>query len=142
MQRILALDVGSVRVGVAISDPLGMTAQPIEVIDRRRVDPFVRTAELVREHGVARIVVGRPLRLDGSTGPAVAAVDEFIATLAAHVEVPIEPWDERLSTAQAQRDMIHAGVRRAKRRESIDKVAAALILQSYLDAAAPRPHET
>jgi putative Holliday junction resolvase len=132
--RILGLDVGSVRVGVALSDPLGVTAQPLEVILRRERDPWQRVAELVIEHDVERIVVGRPLRLEGDEGPAVAAVDEFISRLESVVTIPIETWDERLTTAQAERAMIAGGVRRAKRRQSIDRVAAALILQSYLDA--------
>ena len=132
--RVLGLDVGSVRVGVALSDPLGMTAQPLEVIERRKRDPFARVAELVAENEVQRIVVGMPLRLDGSSGPAVEAIEKFIDELRAAVSVPIETWDERLSTAQAQRSMIAGGVRRKQRKERIDKVAAALILQSFLDA--------
>ncbi len=134
MIRVLGLDVGSVRIGVALSDPLGVTAQPLEVIHRRERDPWQRIVELVEEYGVERIVVGRPLRLEGDEGPAVAAVDEFVGRLAGRVAVPIETWDERLTTAQAERLMIEGGVRRAKRRQSIDRVAAALILQSYLDA--------
>lgn len=136
MKRILAVDVGSVRVGLALSDPLGITAQPLEVIERRRTEPFARIAELVREYEVERIIVGRPLRLDGSAGPAVQAVEQFAAELAKRVEVPIEMWDERLSTAQAERVMIAGGARRDRRRQAIDKIAAALILQSYLDATA------
>ena len=134
MKRVLGVDVGQVRVGLALSDPLGITAQPLEVIERRRVDPFARIAALVAEREVELVVVGRPLRLDGTTGPAVEAVDAFIAELGRHLEVPIETWDERLSTAEAQRLMIGGGARRAERRQSIDKVAAAIILQSYLSA--------
>jgi len=136
MIRILGLDVGSVRVGVALSDPLGMTAQPLEVIQRRKVDAFARIAELVAEHEVQRVVVGNPLRLDGDVGPAAEAIGAFIEALRERLEVPVEAWDERLSTAQAERAMIGGGVRREDRRQSIDKVAAALILQSYLDAQA------
>jgi putative Holliday junction resolvase len=132
--RILGLDVGTVRVGVAISDPLGMTAQPLEVIDRRKTDLIGRILELVSEHEVQQIVVGKPLQLDGKEGLAVGAVDALVRNLAQRAEVPIEMWDERLSTAQAERAMIDGGVRRQERRQKIDKVAAALILQSYLDA--------
>lgn len=135
--RILGIDVGSVRIGVALSDPLGLTAQPLAVLDRRREDPLARIVELVREHEVVRIVVGWPLTLDGSEGLATRAVGAFVDELAARLEVPIERWDERLTTAAAERSLIEAGVRRVKRRGSIDKVAAALILQSYLDA---KPH--
>lgn len=139
MIRILGIDVGSVRVGIALSDPLGITAQPLEVIDRRRQDPLQRIAALVQEHEVQRIVVGRPLRLDGGAGPAVAQSEEFVASLAKVLGegVPISWWDERLTTRVAERAMIQDGVRRENRRQSIDKVAAALILQSYLDATRP-----
>ena len=93
MIRILGLDVGSVRVGVALSDPLGVTAQPLEVIDRRRQDPWVRIGELVAEHGVERVVVGYPVRLEGDEGPAVAAVNAFVEKLREHVAAtPIEAY--------------------------------------------------
>jgi putative Holliday junction resolvase len=134
VKRLLGLDIGSVRIGVALSDPLRITAQPLEVIDRRRQEPLQRIADLVQTHEVERIVVGKPLTLSGESGLAVQAVDAFVSELAPRVEVPIESWDERLSTAQAERAMIEGGARRARRKEAIDKVAAALILQSYLDA--------
>jgi putative holliday junction resolvase len=111
-----------------------MTAQPLEVIERKRVDPIARIAELVAEHEVRTIVVGQPLQLNGVAGLAAEATDKFVAALAAVVQVPIELWDERLTTAQAERVMISAGARREERKQKIDKVAAALILQSYLDA--------
>lgn len=134
MRRILGLDVGTVRIGVALSDPLGIAAQPFEVIDRRKANALTRIAEIVSENGVERIIVGRPLRLSGEAGLAAQAVDLFVLELAAKVKVPIDLWDERLSTAQAERAMIEGGARRETRRQNIDKVAAALILQSYLDA--------
>ncbi len=139
MRRILGVDVGSVRVGLAISDPLGITAQPLEVIDRRRVDPFVRICDIVRELEVERIVLGQPLRLAGEAGQAVATVDAFAGKLEERLqvlglEVNIERWDERLTTRMAERAMIEGGARRKARKENIDKVAAAVLLQSYLDA--------
>lgn len=134
MVRILGLDVGTVRVGVALSDPLGITAQPLEVIHRKKTNVFRRIAELVAEHEVERLVVGQPLTLSGEEGQAAAAVGSFVQTLQKQIDVPIETWDERLSTAQAERSMIAGGARREKRKGSIDKVAAAIILQSYLDA--------
>lgn len=134
MRRILGLDVGTVRIGVALSDPLGMTAQPLEVIQRKKVDAMARIVSLVTEHEVERVVVGNPLTLGGEEGQAAQAVHEFIEHLRTRLAVPIESWDERLSTAQAQKTMIASGVRRDKRKERIDMVAAALILQSYLDA--------
>lgn len=127
------------RVGVAMSDPLGMTAQPLEVIDRRRQDAARRIAELVGEYMVEQVVVGLPLALDGSEGSAAQAVRQFMVTLAAMLTVPIATWDERFSTVQAERAMIEGGARRETRRRSIDKVAAALILQSYLDARGTLP---
>ncbi len=134
MTRILGLDIGTVRIGVALSDPLGLTAQPLEVILRKKTDPVARVAALVTEHEVERIVVGYPLQLDGQPGLAVRAVDAFIAELEKAVSAPVERWDERLTTAAAERSMIEGGARRERRRESIDKIAAALLLQSYLDA--------
>jgi len=113
---------------------MGIFAQPLEVIDRRRCQALARIAELVASYEAEAVVVGRPLRLNGADGPAVEALERFVAALAPKVSVPIHFQDERLTTAEAQRVMISDGVRRADRRERIDKVAAALILQSYLDA--------
>lgn len=116
---------------------MGYTAQPLEVIDRRRTDPFARIAELVATYDVTGLVVGRPLQLNGQEGLAVQTIEVFTSELEKHVSLPITWWDERLTTAAAERTMIDAGVRRQARRQSIDKVAAALILQSYLDARSP-----
>jgi putative holliday junction resolvase len=132
--RILGLDVGTVRIGVALSDPLGMTAQPLAVIERKRENPYTAVQKLVEEHEVQRVVVGQPLQLDGKEGQAAQAVSAFVEQLRKHVTVPIELWDERMTTAAAQRMMIGGGARRDERKQNIDKVAAALILQSYLDA--------
>ncbi len=137
MVRILGLDVGTARVGVALSDPLGMTAQPLEVIVRKRADPFARVAELIALNEVERVVVGNPLKLDGGEGLAVEAVGAFVAELERHISVPIELWDERLTTAAAERALLEGDVRRRERRDLRDKIAAALILQSYLDAKVP-----
>ena len=132
MIRILALDLGEARVGVALSDPLGMTAQPLEVVERYRL--LKRLPELIAEYEVQRIVVGLPLRLDGSKGQAAQAVKAAAKEIEAAVKLPVELWDERLTTAQAQRMLIGADVSRKGRKSNVDKVAAALILQSYLDA--------
>ncbi|MEO1172964.1 MAG: Holliday junction resolvase RuvX [Myxococcota bacterium] len=134
MIRVLGLDVGTVRIGVALSDPLGMTAQPLEVIVRKKTDPARRIQELIAEYEIQKIVVGQPYTLSGEEGQAVAAVASFVDDLKQHVTIPIELWDERMSTAQAERMMISGGARRDKRKQSIDKIAASLILQSYLDA--------
>ena len=94
---------GTVRIGVALSDPTGSFAQPFEVVHRRKVDACVRIAELVSSYEVATIVVGRPLQLNGRAGLAVDAVESFAATLRIHVKVPLVWWDERLTTAAAER---------------------------------------
>lgn len=136
--RIMALDVGSVRVGVALSDPTGCFASPKETLLRYK-KPEARIVSLIAEHDVRCLVVGQPWTLSGEAGPAVRAIAAFVDGLRPQVSVPIVMWDERLSTAHAQRDMIALGARRAARRQHIDKVAAALILQSYLDSRATLP---
>ena len=140
--RLLAVDVGSVRVGIALSDPTATIAQPLTVIDCRREDVFARIHSLVAEHDVQHIVVGRPVTMAGVAGLAVQAVDAFVAQLRLHIQVPITFWDERLSTKAAERAMIEGNVRRDRRRGSIDKVAAALILQGFLDAGCPADSPT
>lgn len=130
----MGLDIGKARIGVALSCPLGMIAQPFEVLDRRRVNPIKRIEQLIQEYDVRTLVVGEPLTLAGAQGLSAQSVHTFLQTLKLHIDVPVVWWDERLSTAQAQRMMIEDNVRRQKRRQQIDKVAAALILQSYLDA--------
>ncbi len=134
MIRVLALDLGTVRVGAAISDPLGITAQPLEVIPRYALEK--RLPELVAEYEVQKILVGLPLKLDGSRGQAAQDAKAVVVKLRDVVSVPIEFWDERLTSAAANRMLIGADVSRAKRKESVDKIAAALILQAYLDSLA------
>ena len=134
--RILALDHGTKRIGVAISDELKMIASPLEFIP---ADPFVdvlaRLKELIREKEVELILIGMPRNMDGSYGPAALQVQQFIAVLKDAITVPIKAWDERLTSAQANRFLIAANVRRDKRKEKVDKTAAAILLQSYLDSA-------
>ena len=114
-----------------------MIAQPLEYIP---AEPFegllARIKEIIREKEVEIIIVGMPRNMDGSYGPAALKAQEFTAALKAAITVPIETWDERLTTAQAQRFLIQGGVRRAKRKEKVDKTAAAILLQSYLDSLA------
>ena len=135
--RILALDPGSKRIGIAVSDELKMIAQPLEFV---AAEPFLdflaRLKEIIREKEVELILVGMPRNMDGSYGPAALKVQEFVAVLKEKVAVPIQTWDERLTSAQAQRFLIEGGVRRAKRKEKVDKTAAAILLQSYLDSLA------
>jgi putative Holliday junction resolvase len=132
--RILAIDHGSKRMGVAISDELKMIAQPLEYIP---AEPPVRMLErlnqLVEEKDVELIVVGLPRNMNGTYGLAAEKVQEFVEELKEAVAVPIRTWDERLTSAQANRALIASNVRREKRKETVDQMAAAILLQSYLD---------
>jgi len=132
--RVLALDLGARRIGVALSDPGGVIAQPHGVIERRGLrETLEHVAALVAAHGVARVVVGEPLTLAGHAGRQAAAAARFVRALQARVPVPVERVDERLSTAAAERALLAGGASRARRRATRDAVAAALILQTYLD---------
>lgn len=132
---MLGLDFGAERVGVAMSDGLGIIAQPIEFIPRRpAAGLWERLRALHRDFSCERILVGMPRNMDGSYGPAAEAVKQFTEQLRQEMDVPIQTWDERLSTVQANRVLIQAKVSRKKRRTKIDKMAAAVILQSYLDS--------
>ena len=136
--RILALDYGTKRIGVALSDELGWTAQPLETFDRRTLDrDIAHIAALVQSHEVARVVLGLPLQLDGRQGPAIEAMREFSAKLEAGLPVPLVLWDERLTTKAAEDLLIAADVSRKKRKGVVDRIAAAILLQSYLAAQAP-----
>jgi putative holliday junction resolvase len=132
--RILALDHGTKRIGVAISDELQMIAQPLEFIAARPFAQFVaRLEELLTDKEVELILIGMPRNMDGSYGPAAEKVQDFVEALKGVLSVPIRTWDERLTSAQANRVLIQGEVRRDKRKESVDKMAAAILLQSYLD---------
>ncbi len=135
--RILALDHGTVRIGVAVSDEMKMIATPLEFIHAEPFAGFLaRLKELIRDKEVELILVGMPRNMDGSYGPAALKVQEFVAVLKETVAVPIQTWDERLTSAQANRFLIQANVKRAQRKEKVDKTAAAILLQSYLDSRA------
>ena len=134
MERILGLDIGTVRIGLALSDPLGITAQPLETIQRKKCDPIERIREIVEEYSISKLVIGNPLTLNGKSSFASEKVAEFVEKLQKCLQLECILWDERMTTAQAEKLMISSGVRRQKRRESIDQVASAIILQSYLDA--------
>lgn len=132
--RILAVDPGSKRVGIALSDPTGTIAQALTTVP---ADPqatlAARLAGLAREHGAGGIVVGLPRRLDGSYGPEAKAARLLAGDLRRTSGLPVELVDERLTSVAAERSLIEAGTRRAKRRQTVDRVAAALLLQSHLD---------
>ena len=132
--RILAIDHGTKRMGIAVSDELQMIAQPVEFIPAEPFAEFLaRLKELLREKQVELIVVGMPRNMDGSYGPAALKVQDFVAVLRNAVTVPIRSWDERLTSVQANRFLLEGNVRREKRKEKVDKMAAAILLQSYLD---------
>jgi len=136
--RIAALDVGEARVGVAVSDELGITAQGVGVVRRvggRR--DLEALASLLAPYTPERLVVGLPLALGGSEGPQAAKVRRFAEQAAAPLGLPLAFWDGRMTTVAAERALLEADVRRRRRREVIDKVAATLILQGYLAARRP-----
>jgi putative holliday junction resolvase len=133
--RILAIDHGSRRMGIAISDELKTLAQPIEFIPAEPFADFLaRLKELLREKQVELVLVGMPRNMDGSYGPAALKVQDFVAALKNALTVPIKTWDERLTSVQANRFLIAGNVRREKRKEKVDQAAAAILLQSYLDS--------
>jgi putative Holliday junction resolvase len=133
--RILALDHGTRRVGVAVSDEMHLIAQPLEYITPEPFADFLtRLKEILREKEIGLIVIGLPRNMDGSYGPAALKVQEFAAALKDAVTIPLQLWDERLTTSQAQKYLIQGGVRRDQRKEKVDKTAAAILLQSYLDS--------
>jgi putative Holliday junction resolvase len=132
--RILALDHGTKRIGVAVSDETKTIALPLEYIPAEPFADFlVRLKVLLREKEVDLVLIGQPRNMDGSYGPAAQKVETFVAVLKTAITVPIKMWDERLTSTMANRVMIQANVRRDKRKENVDKMAAAILLQSYLD---------
>ncbi len=134
MPRTLALDVGTRRIGVAVSDPGGVVAQPLAVIEREGWETDrKRIATIVRDQDVDLIVVGYPLTLSMERGRQAELVDRFVARLRTAIPVTVVTWDERLTTAAAERVLLAADLRRAHRRRVRDAVAAAVLLQGYLD---------
>jgi len=136
--RYLCLDIGSVRVGVAVSDSEGAVAMPLTVLDAKALygdpGPLLR---LVEEYDVGSVVIGLPLSLNGAEGPQADEVRRRTDALGDVIPVPFTFWDERMSSAEAERVMIEAGADATERRRSVDKVAAAIILQGFLDAGSP-----
>lgn len=132
--RVLAVDPGSKRVGVAVSDPSGTIAQALATVPAEPRETLgERLAWIAREQAAGRIVVGLPRRMDGTEGPEAKSARSLAEELRRTARLPVELVDERLTTAQAERAMIDAGARRGRRRERIDQVAATLLLQSHLD---------
>ncbi len=135
--RILGLDVGTKTVGVAVSDEMGWTAQGLETIkidEERNELGFKRLKEIIEEYNVDSIVVGYPLNMNGTVGPRCEACQRFADLAKETFQLPVQLWDERLSTMAAERILISADVSRKKRKKVIDKLAASVILQGYLDS--------
>ena len=136
--RYLALDHGTKRIGVAISDELKMIAQPLEyILSEPFAGALARIKQLITEKEVELIFVGMPRNMDGTYGPAAQKVREFIQALTSEIAIPIKTLDERLTSAQANRVLLQGNVRRADRKQKVDAMAAAILLQSYLDNAPP-----
>ena len=132
--RVLAIDYGHKRIGLAISDELGMTARPLETLSRtNRRNDLRRLRELARKHGVARIVVGNPVRLDGSAGEMADKAARFAARVQKELGLPVEMMDERLSSWEAQETTAATKTKRNKKAAGVDAVAAAVILRDFLE---------
>ena len=134
----MGLDYGSKTVGVAISDPLGITAQGIETIERKEENKLRKTLarieELVKEYEVEKIVLGFPKNMNNTIGERAEKSLEFQAMLERRIGIPVIMWDERLTTVEAERTLIESNVRRENRKKYVDKIAAVFILQGYLDS--------
>jgi putative holliday junction resolvase len=142
LMRAMGLDVGTKTVGVAISDELGLTAQGVPTVRRQNLkQDLAALATLAEEHGVTVVVVGLPLNMDGSEGPRAEASRAFGALVTERLGLPVEYWDERLTTVEAQRVLLAADVSRQKRKQVIDQLAAGLILQGWLDARRGTQHD-
>lgn len=133
MERFLALDYGTKRIGVAWTDLLKITAQPQPFLENTP-ELMSRIQAIVVSQKVSRVIVGNPVRLNGQPGPAEEAVAAFVLRLKEVVAVPIVLWDERMTSAEANKRMIESGLRRERRKELVDSMSAALLLQNYLQA--------
>ncbi len=130
----MCLDVGQKRIGIALSDSMGWTAQGHSVLQRTSGDDMARISALCSENEVETIVVGFPLNMNGTEGPKAMEIKEYARELAEYTGLRVELWDERLTTVTAEKILIQADVSRRKRKQVIDKMAATVILQSYLDS--------
>ncbi|RKW46443.1 MAG: Holliday junction resolvase RuvX [Lachnospiraceae bacterium] len=136
-ERIMGLDYGSKTIGVAISDALGLTAQPLETIERSGENKLrrslARIAEIVREKDIKKIVVGLPINMDGRSGERAALTLEFVEKLKLRVDIPIVMQDERLTTVEADEILDESGVKKQDRKQFIDQIAAGIILKEYME---------
>jgi putative Holliday junction resolvase len=131
----MGLDVGDKTIGIALSDELALTAQPFKTLKRKgEVEDLLTIRRIVDERGISAVIVGLPKNMDGTIGRQARRVMAFAERIKATLDVPVVHWDERLSTVAAERILIQADVSRAKRKEHVDKLAATVILQGYLDS--------
>ncbi|HRZ12011.1 MAG TPA: Holliday junction resolvase RuvX [Kiritimatiellia bacterium] len=138
MPRVLGLDHGDKRIGVALSDPMEMIASPVAILDAGQGGGLPEIERICREKEIGRIVVGLPLNMDGTAGPQAEKVQAFVQQLQARLPaIPVTTWDERLTSRAGERVLIEAGASRKRRREVLDKMAAQIMLQGYLDAHGP-----
>lgn len=136
--RVLAIDHGTKRVGLALSDETRTIAQPLEFLPAEPEDKLMgRLQAIIVEKNVGKVLVGVPRNMNGTYGPSAERSREFIASLKGLLTIPVKPWDERLTSVQANRFLIETGMRRQKRKEKVDQTAAAILLQSYLDSTGP-----
>jgi putative Holliday junction resolvase len=136
--RVLALDLGKRRIGLALSDELGVTAQGLETLERTNIrTDLARLSELVSQRNVTTILIGNPLHMSGHEGRQAAHAREFGARLQAATGLPVEFWDERLTTVEAQRVLRQSGISIEKRAKAVDRLAAVILLESYLDSRTP-----
>jgi putative Holliday junction resolvase len=132
--RVLGVDYGRKRIGVAVTDPLGLMAQPLPLLANEGEDEAVAALRgICLEKDVARIVVGLPVNMDGSRGPMALEVEDFARRLGAATGLPVETWDERLTSYDAESRLAEAGMHWRERKKRVDQVAAALILQAWLE---------
>lgn len=145
MMRIMGLDFGSKTVGVAVSDPLGITAQGVEIVrrksEKRMRQTLARIEELIGVYEVGHLVLGYPKNMNGTEGPRCEKTKEFKELLEKRTGLSVTLWDERLTTVAADRSMMEAGLGRQERKEYVDELAAVFILQGYMDAQAMREQE-
>lgn len=134
MGRLVGLDVGDARIGVAVADELGIAAHGLGVVERSNLaNDLKHLGEFLADYPPGRFVVGLPLNMNGSVGPQAEKVRAFARELERHFQVPVDTWDERLTTVEANRTLTELGVSGRKRRGLVDKLAAALILKGYMD---------
>jgi putative Holliday junction resolvase len=141
LPRILGIDFGERRIGLALSDALGITAQGLPTLDTKKIDDiFAHLVNLIKDKNVTKVIVGMPKSLNGTIGPKGMEVKEFIQELTKRTKMQVIPWDERLTSVQSLRTMKELGVKQ-KDKETVDRISATLILQSYLDSASSDSEE-